>query len=174
MLSQRSVPGVFLQHMREHLNRSSTLQKHAKCLNPSRQAIPVNCSLNISSGKYSVRLLCSMADCGNLSADILEWLVAHPSNEVRIAISENYGLPLEIMFVLAKDESADVRYALAENHNLPLQVLDVLLEDENPYVSCRAARTKERCARSSRSENGEAVRHFPQRPASSNSASVSA
>lgn len=173
MVTQRSVPAMFFEHMREQLNRSRTLKTHGRCLNPSRKAIPVNCEMNIYSGNYSVKLLCSMADCQTLAPHLLEWLASHPSCDVRIAVSENCGLSIEALEKLAKDESADVRYAMAENHNLPLAILEMLCEDENPYVVCRACKTKDRLLRSART-NSEGIKQFPHRAPSSDSASESA
>ena len=168
MLTQRSVPGMFIQHMREQLRRSRSLRSHARRMNPSRKAIPVNCALNILSGRYSVRLLCSMADCQNLPPYMLEWLISHPSSEVRIAVSEHCGdLPTDILHLLLQDDSVDVRYAMAENHNMPVEVIDSLCEDDNPYVACRAARTKERMNRQSQGEKAESLRQFPRRSSSS-------
>lgn len=168
MLTQRSVPGMFIQHMREQLRRSRSLRSHARCMKPSRRAIPVNCALNILSGRYSVRLLCSMADCQNLPPYMLEWLISHPSSEVRIAVSEHCGaLPPDILHLLLQDDSVDVRYAMAENHNMPVEVIDNLCQDENPYVASRAARTKERIARQRQSEKAESLRQFPRRASSS-------
>ena len=175
MLTQRSVPGMFIQHMREHLRRSRSFRSHARCLNPSRNAIPVNCALNILSGRYSVRLLCSMADCQDLPPYMLEWLISHPSSEVRIAVSENSaGLPSDILHLLLQDDSVDVRYAMAENHNMPVEILELLCDDDNPYVSCRAARTKERMVRQAQGEKFESLKQFPRRSSSSNKKSASA
>lgn len=164
MLTQRSVPGMFIQHMREQLRKSRSLRSSARCMKLSRKAIPVDCALNILSGRYSVRLLCSMADCQNLPPYMLEWLISHPSSEVRIAVSEHCGdLPSDILRLLLQDDSVDVRYAMAENHNMPLEVIDNLCDDENPYVACRAARTRERIVRQNQGEKAESLRQFPPR-----------
>lgn len=175
MLTQRSVPGVFLQHIRQQLHRSHSLRSHAKRCNPTRDGIPVSCAMNIFSGRYSVQFLCSIVSYQDLPPYLLEWLVVHPSPEVRIAIADNGSdLPIDLLRTLLSDNSADVRFAMAENHNLPIEIIDALCDDENPYVAHRANRTKDRLQRENNASNNRSVRSFPLRAAGSDASSASA
>ena len=40
------------------------------------------------------------------------------------------------------DENPNARFGLAEDLNSPTELLDELIDDSNPYVSCRAEKTK--------------------------------
>lgn len=88
---------------------------------------------------------------------VLEILVNHECDEVRIGVSDNSNVSENLLEKLALDKSADVRYALAENHNIPQSILMQLLADENTFVACRAARTINRI-RSAGAESKEVVK----------------
>lgn len=89
------------------------------------------------------RIRIRVAENPRTPLEILEILAADKNADVRIAVGTNPSTPPYISYGLAFDQDANVRLGLAEDMNCPMELLEKLAEDTNPYVSCRAAQTKE-------------------------------
>jgi len=74
---------------------------------------------------------------------ILEVLATDKNADVRVAVGINPSTHPLISYQFAFDEDPNVRLGLAEDINTPIELLEKLTEDSNPYVSCRAAQTKD-------------------------------
>jgi hypothetical protein len=89
------------------------------------------------------RIRLRVAENPKTPVDILELLVSDKSPDVRVAVGTNPSTPAHISYRLAFDEDLNVRLGLADDLNTPIELLEKLMNDANPYVSIRAAQTKE-------------------------------
>ena len=88
------------------------------------------------------RIRLRVAENPKTPKDILELLASDRNPDVRVAVGTNPSTPGYVSYRLALDEDANVRLGLADDVATPLELLEKLMEDLNPYVSCRAAQTR--------------------------------
>lgn len=89
------------------------------------------------------RIRLRVAENPRTPKDILELLASDKNVDVRIAAGTNPSTPAYVSYRLAFDEDPDVRLGLADDVNTPIELLEKLMEDSNPYVSHRAAQTRD-------------------------------
>jgi hypothetical protein len=89
------------------------------------------------------RIRLRVAENPRTPIDVLGLLAKDKNADVRIAVGSNPSTPPYVSYRLAFDEDPNVRFGLADDINTPIELLDKLCDDANPYVSNRAAKTKE-------------------------------
>ena len=89
------------------------------------------------------RIRLRIAENPRTPVDTLELLASDRNPDVRVAVATNPATPAYISYRLAFDDDPNVRLGLADDVNTPIELLDKLLEDANPYVSYRAAQTRD-------------------------------
>ncbi len=106
------------------------------------------------------RIRLRVAENALTPVEVLEELSLDKNPDVRIAVGTNPSTPFHLKLSLAFDEDTNVRLGLAEDMNTPLELLDRLAVDANPYVSCRAAQTKEYILSHRKQNNARSNRFF--------------
>jgi hypothetical protein len=89
------------------------------------------------------RIRLRVAENPRTPIEILEVLAADKNVDVRVAVGTNPSTPPYVSYKLASDADLNVRLGLADDIHTPIELLEMLIEDANPYVSYRAAQTKE-------------------------------
>jgi hypothetical protein len=65
-------------------------------------------------------------------------LAKSPDVEIRLATAEKANLPIEVLWILARDSEQSVRLKITENNDCPFEILGVLAEDADAVVACEA------------------------------------
>ncbi len=76
------------------------------------------------------------------SAGKLFELAEHRDDLIRKRVAENLHLPVAVQMLLATDTSVNVRLALSANPSLLIEVLEKLVKDESDLVRLSLARNK--------------------------------
>lgn len=122
------------------------LKSYGDALNHYIKAGSENCSPTLLSELAHSevdRIRLRVAENPRTPPEVLEILANDKNPDVRVAAGTNPSTPSVITYSLAFDEDLNVRFGLAENLGTSVELLDKLSHDANPYVSCRAAETKE-------------------------------
>lgn len=77
-------------------------------------------------------------DNRNVDHSFLEEMARHPNHFIREKLAECHDITDDIMEILSNDSDYRVRWSLAENRELPLEILQRLSEDPNEDVSFEA------------------------------------
>ena len=89
------------------------------------------------------RIRLRVAENPRTPMDILQLLASDKNPDVRVAVGTNPSTPAYLSYGIALDEDPNVRLGLADDVNTPVELLEKLMEDANPYVSYRAAQTRD-------------------------------
>ena len=122
------------------------VRQHGDLLSNYIKAGSQSCSLELLEAMAHSeidRIRLRVAENPHTPIDILQVLAADKSADVRVAVGTNPSTPPYISYGLAFDQDPNVRMGLADDISTPIELLDKLTEDSNPYVSYRAAQTKE-------------------------------
>ena len=84
-------------------------------------------------------------------------MTSHPDPVVRLALTKNPGLPVEIIEILAEDEEEKVRMYVIKHPNAPDYVLAELEQDESPSVANTAKMKREALKELEKEQYGDLI-----------------